>query len=119
MTTINLVLRIANTALMIGIPILAALWIFRRGKEGFRPIWIGAAAFVLSQVGHIPFSQYLMMPVLEAWNAQTVMMIKRSLSPGFAGIKNELFEYDNNLMVFGDAKKVLQAMVTEFKDLMA
>ena len=49
---------------MIGIPIVAALWVYRRGKEGFRPIWIGAAAFILSQVGHIPFNQYLMIPGL-------------------------------------------------------
>ena len=44
-------------------------------------------------------------------------MIKRSLSPGFAGIKNELFEYPNNMMVFGDAKKILQEIVSEVKDL--
>jgi NAD(P) transhydrogenase subunit beta len=46
-------------------------------------------------------------------------MIKRSLSPGFAGIKNELFEYDNNMMIFGDAKKVLQEIVSEVKSLIA
>jgi NAD(P) transhydrogenase subunit beta len=59
------------------------------------------------------------MPVLEVWNAQSVMVIKRSLSPGFAGIKNELFEYDNTMMVFGDAKKVLQELVAELKSLSA
>ena len=59
------------------------------------------------------------MPVLEVWKAQTVMVIKRSLSPGFAGIKNELFEYDNTMMIFGDAKKVLQSLVSEVKDLSA
>jgi len=56
---------------------------------------------------------------LEVWNAQSVMVIKRSLSPGFAGIKNDLFEYDNTMMVFGDAKKVLQELVAELKSLSA
>ncbi len=51
---------------MIGIPVVAALWVYKRGKEGFRPIWIGAAAFILSQVGHIPFNQFLMIPGLTA-----------------------------------------------------
>ncbi|MEM9595299.1 MAG: NAD(P)(+) transhydrogenase (Re/Si-specific) subunit beta [Acidobacteriota bacterium] len=57
------------------------------------------------------------MPVLEVWNAGSVIMIKRSLSPGFAGIKNELFEYENTMMVFDDAKKAVQGMVTELKEL--
>ncbi len=56
------------------------------------------------------------MPILEVHNAGTVMIIKRSLSPGFAGIKNELFEYDNTLMLFGDAKKMLQDLVAELKE---
>ena len=55
------------------------------------------------------------MPILEVHHAGTVMVIKRSLSPGFAGIKNGLFEYDNTLMLFGDAKKMLQELVTELK----
>ena len=57
------------------------------------------------------------MPVLEVWHAASVIMIKRSLSPGFAGIKNALFEYDNTMMMFEDAKKAVQGMVTELKDL--
>ncbi len=55
------------------------------------------------------------MPVLQVYNAHTVFVIKRSLGTGFAGIKNELFERDNTLMVFGDAKKVLQDLVGELK----
>ena len=51
---------------MLGIPCVLALKIYRQGKGGFRPIWIGAAAFILSQVGHIPFNQYVMLPLLEA-----------------------------------------------------
>jgi len=66
MTIFGLIPRILNTVLMIGIPAAAALLIYKRGKSGFRPIWIGAAVFVLSQVGHIPFNQFLMVPGLRA-----------------------------------------------------
>jgi uncharacterized membrane protein YhfC len=66
MTILGLILRILNAGLMIGIPVTAALLIYKRGKSGFRPIWIGAAVFILSQVGHIPFNQFLMVPGLRA-----------------------------------------------------
>ncbi len=56
------------------------------------------------------------MPILHVHEARTVFMVKRSLSPGFAGIRNELFEADNTLMVFGDAKDVLQKMILELKE---
>jgi len=55
------------------------------------------------------------MPILEVYNARSVFVIKRSLSPGFAGIKNELFEYNNTMMLFGDAKEVLQNLIAELK----
>jgi NAD(P) transhydrogenase subunit beta len=48
------------------------------------------------------------MPILEVDKSRTVVVIKRSLSPGFAGIPNQLFINDNSLMLFGDAKAVLQ-----------
>ncbi|MCR9244471.1 MAG: NAD(P)(+) transhydrogenase (Re/Si-specific) subunit beta [bacterium] len=57
------------------------------------------------------------MPILDVDHAQTVVVIKRSLSPGYAGIKNPLFELDNTLMVFMDAKAALEEMVKEVKDL--
>ena len=66
-----------------------------------------------------PQSPIAGMPVLKVWEAQTVMVIKRSLSPGFAGIKNPLFENDNTMMIFGDGKKVLQDLVAEVKQLAA
>ena len=66
MTNLGIFLRILNSALMVGIPVVAALYFWRKGKLGFRPIWIGALVFVLSQVGHIPFNQFLMMPGLSA-----------------------------------------------------
>ncbi len=56
------------------------------------------------------------MPILEVHNAQTVFVVKRSLGSGFAGVKNELFERDNTMMVFGDAKKVLQGMSAQLKE---
>jgi NAD(P) transhydrogenase subunit beta len=55
------------------------------------------------------------MPILEVFNARTVFVVKRSLGAGFAGIKNTLFEADNTNMVFGDAKKVLQGLISELK----
>jgi H+-translocating NAD(P) transhydrogenase subunit beta len=57
------------------------------------------------------------MPILEVHNAQTVFVVKRSLGAGYAGIKNELFERDNTMMVFGDAKKVVQGLINEMKNL--
>jgi len=66
-----------------------------------------------------PASAIAGMPILQVYNAGTVFVIKRSLSPGFAGIKNTLFENENTMMVFGDAKKVLQQLVGELKELAA
>ena len=57
------------------------------------------------------------MPILDVDEAQTVVVIKRSLSPGYAGIKNPLFDLDNCLMLFSDAKVALGEMVAEVKDL--
>jgi len=64
-----------------------------------------------------PKSPIAGMPVLSVWDAQTVFVIKRSLSAGYAGIKNELFELDNTLMCFGDGKKFVEELITELKDL--
>ena len=64
-----------------------------------------------------PSSPIAGMPILNAHEARSVFVVKRSLSPGYAGIKNELFEYDNTMMIFGDAKKVVQGLIGEVKDL--
>lgn len=56
------------------------------------------------------------MPILNAYEAKTVMVVKRGLSPGFAGIENELFEKDNSLMVFGDAKEVILKLIQQIKE---
>lgn len=64
-----------------------------------------------------PASPIYGMPILEVHNAKTVVVVKRGLSPGFAGIPNELFINENSLMVHGDAKLVLQEMIGAMKDL--
>ncbi len=64
-----------------------------------------------------PKSPIAGMPVLKVWEAQTVFVVKRSLSPGYAGIKNDLFEADNTLMCFGDGKQFLEDLIAELKDL--
>ncbi len=53
------------------------------------------------------------MPILDVDKARTVMVIKRSMSPGFAGIDNPLYYLDNNLMLFGDAKAFVGSIVRE------
>ncbi|HEX3437551.1 MAG TPA: NAD(P)(+) transhydrogenase (Re/Si-specific) subunit beta [Pseudacidobacterium sp.] len=53
------------------------------------------------------------MPILNAYEAQTVMVIKRSMSPGFAGIDNDLYYLDKTLMLFGDAKSFVSSIVKE------
>ena len=80
-------------------------------------IIVGANDVVNPAAEKTPGSPIYGMPVLTVWDAATVIMIKRSLSPGFAGIKNELFEYDNTMMLFDDAKKAVQGMITELKEL--
>jgi len=78
---------------------------------------VGANDVVNPAAENNPNSPIAGMPVLEVWDAMSVLVVKRSLSPGFAGIKNALFEADNTMMLFGDAKKILQELVTEVKDL--
>src|SRR6202451_3333735 len=60
-----------------------------------------------------PHSPIAGMPIIQAYKARTVMVIKRSMNPGFAGIDNELYYRDNTLMLFGDAKAFLSSIVKE------
>jgi NAD(P) transhydrogenase subunit beta len=53
------------------------------------------------------------MPILDVDRARTVMVIKRSMSPGFAGIDNDLYYMDKALMLFGDAKAFVADIVKE------
>ncbi len=62
-----------------------------------------------------PDSPIYGMPILEVDKARTVIFIKRSLAPGFAGIDNELFYLPKTMIVFGDAKKVLTQIIAALK----
>jgi NAD(P) transhydrogenase subunit beta len=57
------------------------------------------------------------MPILEVELAKNVIVNKRSMKPGYAGIENDLFFQPKTSMLFGDAKSVLQQLVTEIKTL--
>ncbi len=80
-------------------------------------IILGANDVVNPVANKDPSSPIAGMPILNAYESRSVFVVKRSLSPGYAGIKNELFEYDNTMMIFGDAKKVIQDLIGEVKDL--
>ena len=60
-----------------------------------------------------PKSPIAGMPIIQAYKARTVMVIKRSMNPGFAGIDNDLYYRPNTLMLFGDAKAFLSSIVKE------
>ena len=57
------------------------------------------------------------MPILNVDKARTVMINKRSMNAGFSGIQNELFGYDNTIMIFGDAKDMLTQLLNDLKEL--
>ncbi len=72
---------------------------------------------VCNPVAYVEGSAIAGMPVLDVWDARTVVVIKRSLSAGYAGIKNPLFERDNSLMFFADGKEAIEDTIAEYKDL--
>ena len=77
---------------------------------------IGANDVVNPEARTNPASPIAGMPIINVDYARTVVVIKRSLSPGFAGIPNPLFAADNTLMLFGDGKKALQELVAAVKE---
>ena len=78
---------------------------------------IGANDVVNPAAKTNPASPIYGMPVLNVEEAKRTIVFKRSMSPGFAGIDNELFYLENNQMFFGDAKQSLQALAGALKDL--
>ena len=64
-----------------------------------------------------PQSPIYGMPILDVDKSKTVMVNKRTMNPGFAGIQNELFGFDNTIMVFGDAKAMLTDLLKDLKEL--
>jgi NAD(P) transhydrogenase subunit beta len=66
---------------------------------------------VVNPAAHIKGSVIYGMPILEAYKAKTIIVNKRSMAAGYAGLDNELFYLDKTMMVFGDAKKVVEDMV--------
>ena len=78
---------------------------------------LGANDVVNPAARHDSSSPIFGMPILDVDKSQTVIINKRTMNTGFAGVQNELFGYDNSIMVFGDAKDMLQQLLKDLKEL--
>jgi NAD(P) transhydrogenase subunit beta len=86
-----------------------------RFEETDLALVIGANDVVNPAARNDPGSPIYGMPILNADRARRVIVLKRGMSPGFAGIENELFYAENTSMLFGDAKASLQKLIAEVK----
>jgi len=78
---------------------------------------LGANDVVNPSARHDSSSPIFGMPILDVDKSRTVIINKRTMNTGFAGVQNELFGYDNSIMVFGDAKDMLQQLLKDLKEL--
>jgi NAD(P) transhydrogenase subunit beta len=77
---------------------------------------LGANDVVNPAAKNDPSSPIYGMPILEVENAKTIIVNKRSMKPGYAGIENDLFFAPKTSMLFGDAKAALQKLLAEIKN---
>ena len=80
-------------------------------------IVVGANDVVNPAAEDDPSSPIAGMPVIQAWNAKNVIVMKRSMAKGYAAIENKLFYHPKTRMLFGDAKSSMQKLITEIKSL--
>ncbi len=80
-------------------------------------IVVGANDVVNPSALEDPASKIYGMPILNMAKTKSIVVLKRSMNPGYAGIQNPLFFKDNNKMLFGDAKKSIELILKELKDL--
>jgi len=85
--------------------------------ENTDAVLVVGANDVVNPAARDPQSVITGMPILDVDRARRVIVMKRSLSPGFAGIDNDLFYMDNTLMFFGDAKESMSELVREVREL--